>query len=83
VRATETGRRVIPTGSVVIVKPPASRVRRTGLVVGPDQQFFPRPQSLFVQVGARTVLIAVTDLEVVPERGGTGAEGREQSEGDR
>lgn len=54
------GRRVIPTGSLVVV-----RQRRVGLVVGPDQRFFPRPQSLFVQVGDRTLLIAVAELTAV------------------
>jgi len=62
-----SGHRVIPTGSAVIVTSRSGRVLR-GLVIGPDQQFFPRPRSVFVQFDSgRTRLIDVADLTVVPE----------------
>lgn len=59
-------------GSWVTVRSREGRVGETGLVVGPDQRWFPRPHSVFVQFGSGlTLLIAVTDLIVAsdPPRG--------------
>jgi len=64
VTPTTPGRRAIPTGSLVTVKPQSGGVTKVGLVVGPDQHWFPRPESVFVQVGDRVRLIDVTELTV-------------------
>jgi len=57
-------------GSWVTVRSRAGWVGETGLVVGPDQRWFPRPHSVFVKFGSGlTLLIAVTDLTVVAEAG--------------
>lgn len=60
-RRPTSGRRVIPTGSLVLVKT-RNGAGKVGLVVGPDQHWFPRPKSVFVQLGDRVRLIDVTDL---------------------
>lgn len=53
-----------PAGSLVVVKL-RGRGRLAGLVARPEQQFFPRPTSVFVQFGDRVLLITVTELELV------------------
>ena len=60
-----SGRGVIPTGSLVLVKT-RKGAGKVGLVVGPDQHWFPRPKAVFVQLGDRVRLIDVTDLTAVP-----------------
>ncbi|MGQ0773515.1 MAG: hypothetical protein ACT4NY_03705 [Pseudonocardiales bacterium] len=54
--------------SRVMVTAHGPRHGQKGVVVGPDQRFFPRPRAVFVQFDSgRTLLIDVADLTVTPE----------------
>lgn len=62
-------RRAVPVsiprmGSRVTIKSHNGRPSQTGIVVGPDQQYFPNPRSLFVHHldSDRILLIEVTEL---------------------
>lgn len=63
---------VVPRGSRVMVNPRrrGGLVGETGQVVGPDQRWFPHPHSVWVEFGnGLTILIAVTDLIIMPVDG--------------
>lgn len=55
-------------GSRVAIKGHDGRPGQTGVVVGPDQHFYPNPHSLFVHFDSgQALLIAVTDLTATPD----------------
>ncbi|MGH3912323.1 MAG: hypothetical protein ACRDTC_02755, partial [Pseudonocardiaceae bacterium] len=67
---------VPPTGSRVVVRPQRRDrwIDGTGLVVGPDQRYFPHPTAVFVAFPTgMTTLIDVADLTIItsPAGGGT------------
>ncbi|MGH3914670.1 MAG: hypothetical protein ACRDTC_14880 [Pseudonocardiaceae bacterium] len=67
-----------PTGSHVVVRPGRRDrwINGTGLVVGPDQRYFPHPTAVFVAFPTgMTTLIDIADLTIVAPR----ADGDERS----
>lgn len=59
---------VPPKGSCVVVRPARCGrwINGTGLVVGPDQRYFPNPASVFVAFpSGMTTLLDVADLKIV------------------
>ncbi len=56
------------TGTRVTIKGRNGRPDQTGIVVGPDRQYFPNPHSLFVHRidSDRVLLIEVAELKTCP-----------------